>query len=675
MRIRSSLALGALAALPVLSGLACGGEGAPDLGLAAAPREVHHVRISADDLAALPVGQTLTVDLGAKSTAYHFVLSPTLDFARITLVSPDGVARSMADVLAAASAALDLTSATDKRLVLAGDPASFEELSSAEVQSLLDRGVLVTTPGGAAPGASPQTENPCDDFQAYNRVKADVGGAAFAMYSAQLISYCGDLCTPGSAEPCYAGPTGTEGVGTCHAGTKTCRADGLGYGACQGQVLPQNEVCATAADEDCNGVTTCSGAIRWSTSISGDHVVTNGLGIDAAGNTFVGGHFSYTSASLASTPLDTAYPFTGFLAKLDPNGALLWAKKFGGGFILDVNDLAVDAAGNVVVIGTFEQNVDFGAGAIKANGSDGFVAKYAPDGTQLWFKHLTGPLTQVTRGVAVDPSGNVLVHGFSDGLTDFGAGPINPANGRGYLLKLDPAGAALWSRFVPAYTADVKTDAAGNIIVGGWFSGSVNLGAGTLVSGGSADAFVAKIDPNGTTLWSKGTGGAGWETLEGLGVDGAGNIAVGGRFESPINWGTATLTPTSSQGDVYVARFDAAGNALWAKGYGDAQSQHLYDLDVDAAGNIAFAADVYGSIDVGTGLFTSVGAEDIVVAKLSPSGSALWAERFGSPTGENNLSIATRDGRIALSAVSWSSPIDLGAGLLPQGTFVASFQP
>ncbi|MBK9000648.1 MAG: choice-of-anchor L domain-containing protein [Myxococcales bacterium] len=60
-------------------------------------------------------------------------------------------------------------------------------------------------------------------------------------------------CTPGATQPCYEGPTGTEGVGKCVGGTKTCNATGTGYGPCAGQVLPGKEVCANGADEDCNG--------------------------------------------------------------------------------------------------------------------------------------------------------------------------------------------------------------------------------------------------------------------------------------------------------------------------------------------------------------------------------------------------------------------------------------
>ncbi|MBI5531259.1 MAG: hypothetical protein HY898_00990 [Deltaproteobacteria bacterium] len=65
----------------------------------------------------------------------------------------------------------------------------------------------------------------------------------------------GCLCTPGSSQACYSGPGGTQNVGICHGGQATCAADGKSLGPCVGEVTPQTEDCATAADEDCNGST------------------------------------------------------------------------------------------------------------------------------------------------------------------------------------------------------------------------------------------------------------------------------------------------------------------------------------------------------------------------------------------------------------------------------------
>jgi cysteine-rich repeat protein len=62
------------------------------------------------------------------------------------------------------------------------------------------------------------------------------------------------MCEPGESAPCYTGLAGTDGVGICHAGTQRCNADGLGFGACDGEQIPEVEVCDAAhLDQDCDG--------------------------------------------------------------------------------------------------------------------------------------------------------------------------------------------------------------------------------------------------------------------------------------------------------------------------------------------------------------------------------------------------------------------------------------
>ncbi|TKC98112.1 hypothetical protein E8A74_42540 [Polyangium fumosum] len=68
------------------------------------------------------------------------------------------------------------------------------------------------------------------------------------------------FCMPGSIETCYTGPCGTQNIGACKPGTITCNPDGTAYGPCTGEVTPVPEVCATAADDDCDGQTNEEGA-------------------------------------------------------------------------------------------------------------------------------------------------------------------------------------------------------------------------------------------------------------------------------------------------------------------------------------------------------------------------------------------------------------------------------
>jgi hypothetical protein len=62
------------------------------------------------------------------------------------------------------------------------------------------------------------------------------------------------LCLPNASVSCYSGPPGTQGVGICHAGTRSCNALGTGWFGCVGEVLPATENCTNGLNDDCVGV-------------------------------------------------------------------------------------------------------------------------------------------------------------------------------------------------------------------------------------------------------------------------------------------------------------------------------------------------------------------------------------------------------------------------------------
>lgn len=70
-------------------------------------------------------------------------------------------------------------------------------------------------------------------------------------------------CTPGDVVQCYSGSPSTRNVGTCRGGTRTCLGNGT-WTECQGEILPQSEICSDGLDNDCSGVvddgcsTTCN---------------------------------------------------------------------------------------------------------------------------------------------------------------------------------------------------------------------------------------------------------------------------------------------------------------------------------------------------------------------------------------------------------------------------------
>jgi hypothetical protein len=101
---------------------------------------------------------------------------------------------------------------------------------------------------------------------------------------------CDGAVDDGISEPCYSGPAGTQGIGVCVAGTRTCTAGA--FGSCAGEVLPQSESC-NGIDDDCDTVADeAAGGGPLTQSCYTGPGGTLGVGVCAAGvETCSGGAF------------------------------------------------------------------------------------------------------------------------------------------------------------------------------------------------------------------------------------------------------------------------------------------------------------------------------------------------------------------------------------------------
>jgi hypothetical protein len=132
-------------------------------------------------------------------------------------------------------------------------------------------------------------------------------------------------------------------------------------------------------------------------------------------------------------------------------------------------------------------------------------------------------------------------------------------------------------------------DPTGNLYVVGWFtSPNITFGAVTLTNGGAADIFLTKFDAAGNTLWSKNFGGSGGDIGSAAAADLSGNVYITGQYNSPtLVLGSFTLTNSASGlNDMFVAKIDPSGNVVWAKSAGGSSHERANSIALDASGNI-----------------------------------------------------------------------------------------
>jgi hypothetical protein len=380
------------------------------------------------------------------------------------------------------------------------------------------------------------------------------------------------------------------------------------------------------------------------------------VSVDGAGNVALTG-LLLGSVDFGGGPLSSKSAVSAFVARFDSDGNHLFSKRLGDGNT-QAYAIASDGDGAVVVAGLFTGTLLAGNGAFTtADGADVFAAKLDASGNLLWVRSLGGDMGWPPGyAVCVAEDGNILVTGsFSDTL-DLGSGSVAATGSSDvFLVKLDPSGEPLWGKTFggPLGQAahSVAVDQAGNVLVAGSFAGSIDFGGGSLLSAGSEDAFVAKLDASGQHLWSRRFGSAGSDTASGVRADASGNVVVAGTL--------------SIQGpDVFVAKLDAGGAELWMHTYGDPAAQQAYGVDVDAVGHIALAGQLSGTIDFGgaNGKLTSPGT-NIFVAKLDGTGHHLWSKRLGDGSQLATAVVSDGTGSVLVTG-NMAGTMDVGPEIL-----------
>ena len=350
------------------------------------------------------------------------------------------------------------------------------------------------------------------------------------------------------------------------------------------------------------------------------------VAVDASGNIYVAGDFAgavdFGGGVLVSKSAAAA---DVFVAKYAPTGGHVWSKAFGGFGSDDAEGIAVDSQGNVFLTGTFRDAVDFGGGALTSAGADDiYVLKLSTSGAHVWSKRFGDAVDQTARGIAADSSGNLYVTGHFSGTLDFGGAPMTAASTDAFFLKLSSSGVHQWSKHAGdtgiQIGRKVAVDSAGNVVFTGYFTGSMNFGGGTLTSHGANDVYLVKFDSGGGHQWSRWFGdssGVQEQLSFGVAVDSSNDIVIGGRLTGTADFGGGPVA-SAGEADVFLAKYNSAGQNLWTKRYGDALDQDCHAVAFDASGSVWSTGRFKGTLDFGSPTLSSAGSYDMFLARLSP---------------------------------------------------------
>lgn len=451
----------------------------------------------------------------------------------------------------------------------------------------------------------------------------------------------------------------TEGA-TAVPGTVSCSGNTLSFTAAAG--LPTDatlsaKVDASIADLAGNRLaSTYSWAFRvrpWTVQTGTSSADSVGaVAVDASGNLYLVGA---SAGSLDGGP--SAGLFDAVLIMYDRFGTKQWSRQFGSAADETALAVAVDGAGNVYVGGVSDGHID---GATPNSASGAFVAKFDSAGSRRWIRQISSGQYEVVRSLAVDAAGDVVAAGYTTG--DLFA-PYAGGGADLYVLKLDGDGNLKWGRQFGTSRTDnasgVAVDAQRNVFVVGYtFGGGANAG--------SADVLVAKYDANGVSQWMQQFGTADLDVASGVAIGPGGSLYVVGRTEGSF----AGETNAGGQ-DAFVARLDTSGHLAWLRLIGSGADEMARGLAVDATGNVMVVGETTGTL---TGA-ASAGASDGFLAKFDQSGTRLWLRQFGTSGNETVTSVGVDGGGNAFVAGQTPGSFDGKTNLGDSDLFLLKFAP
>ncbi len=304
-----------------------------------------------------------------------------------------------------------------------------------------------------------------------------------------------------------------------------------------------------------------------------------------------------------------------YLAKLDPDGMLVWQKTFGGSGDEICHSALETTDGGYIIVG---YTSSFGAGS-----DDVYLVKTDSGGSLLWQKSFGGAGFDGGYAVHQTTDGGYIIAGvstsFSVDLTD------------AYLVKTDSTGNLVWQKTFGgplsdgAYAVSVLQTTGGDYVFSGYTGSS---------SPGIMDAYLVMTDANGNLVWQQT-----WGAPPGAAAYSVEQTSDGGY----IVGGTSGAVSTSP----YLAKTDAEGEVVWQKTYGGSGNSLGYSAAQTMDGGYILAGYTQSGVLPG-------GAIDLV--KTDSDGNLTWQKTYASTA--NNYEVysvrQTFDGGYVLAGNSVS---------------------
>ena len=426
---------------------------------------------------------------------------------------------------------------------------------------------------------------------------------------------------------------------------------------------------------------------QWATYLGGE--ATDGINdcyLDADRHLYVYGFTNSTmNIATAGTYQGT---FAGnrdtFIAKFTSLGNRIWGTYYGGADLEGPQKFAHDNTGHIYITGQTASTA-----GISTIGShqpvygggyyDGFLAKFDTLGQRIWATYYGGSNIDQFSGCRADYQGNIYVVGWTysnNNISTLGCHqPALGGNNDGIIVKFNEAGIRQWATYYGGTYGDGLSDIAIDqggmlVLIGSTQSGNNIATAGSYQStlgntagGGVYDAFFCRFTTDGVRLWGTYYGGLGNEEDVGLWTTTDGYLFICGSTLSNNGISTPGSYQTVSAGsyDDFFAKFDLAGNRIFATYYGGTMYEFGPTITVDENSYIFLS----GHTSSDDGIATADGFQTVnsatgtspngFVAKFTPTGERVWGTYYGDTVATWIMHIAITGDTLFVVGSTWDA--------------------
>lgn len=391
-----------------------------------------------------------------------------------------------------------------------------------------------------------------------------------------------------------------------------------------------------------------------------------------------------------------------FIAKYDSLGNLVFAKTVHGNSACYVSDMDIDAQGNIYVVGSFVETIDFDPGpgvteleeiANFGGNTNGYLAKYNSDGEFLYARRIGSVSYADVEGVQAHPAGGCYLVGRNGWHTLFDTGNgidtlLGSNQATVFIARYADNGDFLFARDVNeggnAYPNAIHRDDQGNIYIAGNFQGTIDLDPDTSEyeiesTGGSSDFFFAKYDSLGALDFGHGFGSnSSFEYGNDIATDASGNIYFTGMFRFTVDFdpdtqASADATVVTST-DCFVAKYDSSGDFIYVKQMAGNSGTSPKEIAVGPDNSLYVTGFFsYDSMFVDTGAsmqwIDGIQSNDQFIVRFDLNGNFDEGWAVGGSGDDRGFTIDFAHDSTIYSAGYFSNSVDFDPGL---GTFTLS---